>query len=74
MRGRVAQDRERIRIVLVTRREDLDRLAVFEGQPQIPHPSIRTDEYGFVRELRPDRTRSVEPSGAGGKFEFGAVG
>ena len=74
MRGRVAQDREGIRIVLVTRREDLDRLAVFEGQPQILHAPIRTDEDGLVRELRPDRTRSVESSGAGRKFEFGAVG
>ena len=70
----VAEDRERIGIVLVTCREDLDRLAVLEGQPQVLHPPVRTDEDGLVRELRPDRTCGIEPRRAGGKFEFGAVG
>ena len=74
MRGRVAQDVERVRVVLVARRQDLDRLAVRERRPQILDTPVRAHEDGFLGQLRPDRRSRVEPRGAVGKFEFRGVG
>ena len=60
VRGRVAEDVERVGIVLVAGREDLDRLAVLERQPQVLDAAVRADEDGLLGQLRPDRARGVE--------------
>src|SRR5712691_1616033 len=70
----MSQHGQRIRVVLVARREDLDRLAVLERQPQILHAAVRPHEHGFRRELRPDRARGFEARCAFGKLELGIVG
>src|SRR6266516_2530398 len=74
VRGRMAQHRERVGIVLVARRQDLDRLAVIERQPEILDAPVRTYEHRLLGELRTDRARRVEPRRAVGKLEFGVVG
>src|SRR5205809_1490774 len=74
VRGRVAQHGERVRIVLVPRRQDLDRLTVLERQAQVLHAPVRADEDRLLGELRADGLRSVEPRRAVGKFEFRVVG
>jgi hypothetical protein len=74
MRRRVAQHVERIGVVLVTRREDLDRLTVLERKPQVLDAPVRADEHSLLGELRPDRACGVEPRRALGKFQFGVVG
>jgi hypothetical protein len=74
MRRRVAQDGEGVGIVLVARRQDLNRLAVLERQAQVLDVSVRAHEHRLLGELRPDRACGVEPRRAVGKFEFGLVG
>ena len=62
MRGRVAEDVERVGIVAVPRRQDLDRArrprAAAGGRARA---AVGADEHGLLRELRPDRARGVEP-------------
>ena len=65
---------ERVRVVLVPRRQDLDRLSVLEREAQVLHAAVRADEHGLLRELRPNRARGVEARRAVGKFEFRLVG
>jgi hypothetical protein len=70
VRGRVAEDGERIRVVLVADGQDLDRLAVAQRQAQILHVSVHAHEHRLLGELRPDCARSVEARSAVGKFEL----
>ena len=74
VRGGVPQDRERVGIVRIAGCQDLDRLAVLEGQPQVVYEAVGTDEHRLLRELRPDRARGIEPRGAVGQLELGPVG
>src|SRR5918994_313133 len=74
VRGRVAQHEERIRIVRVAGRQDLDRLAVLERQPQVLGGAVLADQHRLLGQLRADRPRGVEAGGAVRKFEFRRVG
>ena len=74
VRRRVAEDVERVGIVSVARRQDLDRLAVLERQPQVLQLPVRAHENGLLSELGADRGGRVETRRAVGKFEFGGVG
>src|SRR4051794_9661399 len=74
VRARVAQDVERIGILRVARRQELDRLAVAQRQPQIVNSTVRAHEDRLLGELRPDRARGVETRRAVGKFKLGVVG
>ena len=74
VRGRVAEDVERVGVGLVARGQDLDRLAVGERRAQVAHAPVRADEHRLLGELRPDRARGVEPGRAVGKFKLRAVG
>ena len=74
VRRGVAQDVERVRVVRVARRQDLDRLPVLERQAQVLDLSVRAHEDGLLGQLRPDRGSRVEPRRAVGKFEFRRVG
>ena len=57
----VAEDVERVRILRVARRQDLDRLAVLEREPHVLDTAVRADEHGFLGQFRPDRGSRVEP-------------
>ena len=74
VRGRVAQHVQRVRVVPVARRQDLDAFAVLERQAQILDAAVRTDEHRLLGELRPDRARGVEAGRAVGELELGVVG
>ena len=74
VRRRVAEDVERIRVLGVARREDLDRLPVLERQPEVLHLPVRAHEDGLLGELGADGGGRVETRRAVGKFEFGRVG
>ena len=74
VRRRVAKDVERVRILRVARRQDLDRLPVLERQAQVLHLAVRADENGLLGQLRADRGGRVEPRRAVGKFELARVG
>ena len=74
VRGRVPEHGERVRVVLVARRQDLDRLPVRERRAQVLDGPVHPDEHGLLGELRPDRARGVEAGRAVGKFEFAGVG
>src|SRR5215218_4340255 len=74
MGSRVAQNMERVGVVAVPSREDLDALAVAQRQPEVAHVAVRADEHGLLRKLGPDRTRSVEPGRAVGQLELGVIG
>ena len=66
VRGRVAEDGERVGILRVARRQDLQLGAVRERQPQILRHAVGLDEHRLLGELRPDRARGVEAGGAVG--------
>ena len=70
----MAQDVERVRIVLVPSGQDLDLLAVLEWQTQVLDPAVRADEHSLLGELRTDRGSRVPPRRAVGKFKFRVVG
>ena len=74
MRGRMPKHVERVRVARVARREDLDRLSVFERLPQVLHDAGCADEHRLLGELRPDRARGVEPGRAVGKLKLGVIG
>ena len=73
VRGRVAQDVERIRILPVARGEEVDGGAVVERQAQVARLAVHLHEHGLLRELGPDRARGVEPGRAVGQLEFRSV-
>ena len=66
VRRRVAEDVQRVGIVAVARREDLDLAAVRERQPQILDVAVRAHEHGLLGELGPDRLRGIEPEAPSG--------
>src|SRR5581483_4981099 len=74
VRRRVAQHRQRVRIVLVAGGEDLDRLTLRQRHAQVLHTSVDAPEHRLLGELRTDRPRRVEPGPAVRKFKFGIVG
>ena len=68
------EDGERVGIVLVARRQDLDRLPVGERRAQVLDGPVHADEHGLLGELRPDRARGVEAGRAVRKFELAGIG
>ena len=72
--GRVAQHVERVGILRVARREELDGLAVLERQAQVARRAVHAREHRLLGELRPDRARGVEAGRAVGELELGGVG
>ena len=70
----MAEDVERVGIVGVARREELDPLAVGERRAQVLRRAVDLDEHGLLGELRPDRARGVEAGRAVGKLELRAIG
>ena len=74
VRRRVAEDVERVGILRVAGRQDLDRLPVLERQAQVLHLAVRANEHGLLGQLGPDRGSRVEPRRAVGKLELGRVG
>ena len=64
VRRRVAKHRERVRVVAVAGREDLDPLAGAEREAQVLQLAVLAHEHRLLRELRADRARCVEPCGA----------
>ena len=70
----MAEHGERVRILAVARRQELDLVAVGERLPQILNAAVDTHEDGLLGKLRADRARGVEATRVGGKFEFGVVG
>src|SRR5919197_1606877 len=73
MRRRVAEDVERLPIVLVARGKDLDPLAVLERQPQILDVPIRAHEDGLLGQPWADRGCRVATGRAVRKFKLGRV-
>ena len=74
MCGRVAKHEERVRVVRVPRRQELDVLAVGQREPQVARLPVDAREHGLLGELRADRTRRLEAGRAVGKLELGRVG
>ena len=74
VRGRVPEHVERVGVVLVARRDDLDLLPVLQRLAQVLDAPVGAQQHRLLGELRPDRARGVEPGRAFGKFEFGLVG
>ena len=72
--GGVAQHGERVGILRVARRQDLELRAVGQRQPQVLRHAVRLDQHGLLGELRADRARSVETAGAVGELELGRIG
>ena len=69
----MAQDVERVGILRVAGRQDLDRLPVAQGEAQVLGLAVRPDEDGLLRQLGADRSSRVEPSRTFGKLELGGV-
>ena len=65
---------ERVWIVLVPRRQDLDLLPVLERQAQVLDMPIRTKENRLLRELRTDRGGRIAAGRTVRKFKFRVVG
>ena len=74
VRRRVAEDVERVRVVAVARREDLDLAAVRERQPQVLDVAVRAHEHRLLGELGADGARGVEPRRAFRQLELRLVG
>jgi hypothetical protein len=74
VRRRMAQDVKGVGVVLVSRRQDLDLLAVLERQAKVLYVSVRADQNRLLGELRADRGSGVEARSAVGKFKLGRVG
>ena len=74
VRGRVPQDVERVRVVVASRREDLERRPVGQRQPQIPGLAVDARENRLLGKLGPDRAGGIERARAVGKLERAPVG
>ena len=74
VRGRVAQHVQRVRVVRVARRQDLDRLPVLERKAEVLDIAVRPDQDRILSQSRPDRGGRVEAGRAVGKFQFRRVG
>ena len=73
VRRRVAQHGERVGIVAVARREDLERRAVGKRQPEVARLAVDPGQHGLLRELRADRAGGVERARPVGELERRAV-
>ena len=73
VRRRVAQHGERVGIVAVARREDLERRAVRKRQPEVARLAVDPGQHGLLRELRADRAGGVERARPVGELERRAV-
>ena len=71
MRGRVAQDGERLRIAVG---EDAHLLAVGHREPKVSHLAVHLHGDRRLRQPRADRGRGIEAGGAVCEVEVGAVG
>ncbi len=74
VRRRVAEDGERVRVVVVARRQDLERRAVREREPEVPRLAVDAREHRLLGELGPDRAGGVERARALGELERAPVG
>jgi len=74
VRGRVTEDVERIRVVVVARGQDLERRAVREREAEISGLAVHTREHRLLGELRPDRAGGIERARPVGKLERAPVG
>ena len=74
MRRGVTQDVERVRVVVVPRREELQGGAVGQRQAQVARLAVDPREDGLLGELRADRAGGVERARSLGELERGAVG
>ena len=74
MRRGVAEDGERVGIVVVARRQDLERRPVAQRQPEVPGLAVDAREHGLLGELRPDRAGGIERARPVGKLERAPVG
>src|SRR6266550_2680090 len=72
--GRMPKDIERVRVVLVPRRQDLDLLAVPEGLAQVLNLAVPANQNRLLGELWPDRGSGLEAGRAVRKFKFRVVG
>ena len=70
----MAEHRQRVRIVAVARREDLEARALREGKAEIARLAVHAGEDRLLGELRPDRAGSVERARPVWELERGAVG
>ena len=70
----MAEHGERVGILRVARRQDLELGAVGKRQPEILRHPVCLDEHRLLGELRPDRAGRVEAGGAVRELELGAVG
>ena len=70
----MAQDVERVGVVLVARGQDLNPVTVGEGLPEVANVPVRADEDRLLREFRADGTGGVETRRALGKFQLRVVG
>ena len=73
VRGRVAEHVERVRVVGVTGRQDLEVLSIRERQPEVPRRAVDARQHGLLGELRADRPGRVEAGRAVGELELGVV-
>ena len=62
VRRAVAEHGERVRVLGVARRQDLDPLPVRQRQPQVADGPVRAQEDGLLGQLGADRARRVEPT------------
>ena len=70
----MAEDSERVRVVRVAGRQDLDFLAVREWEAQIACRAVHPEQDRLLGELGPDRARGVEAGRAVWEVELGGVG
>ena len=66
----MAEHVQRVRVVRVTRRQDLDRLPVLERKAEVLNIAVRPDQDRILSQSRPDRGGRVEARRAVGKFQF----
>ena len=74
VRGRVPQDVEGVRIVLVPYRHKLDSFAAAERKTKVLDMPVDTSEDGVACQLRPDRPCRVESARTVGQLELGRIG
>ena len=68
------EDGERVGIVAIARREELESRSGRKREPQVAHLAVDPGEHRLLGELRPDRPRGVERASALGQLELGTVG
>jgi hypothetical protein len=74
VRGGVTEHGQRLRVVAIARREDLERRTLGKRKPEVAGLAVHPGENRLLRELRPDRAGSVERTRPVGELERRAVG